>query len=106
MRTLFAALVLAGLATPAAAGTLCPDGSFAPGDSCLLSADGKFVIGGPPTLPPDVVVYPGFVYVEGRSVVVYRPRFDEEYRIGRPQRNRILDAPAGTPAIDIPRLDR
>jgi hypothetical protein len=105
MRQVLFALVLAGAATPAAAGTLCPDGTFTPGDSCVLSADGKFVIGGPPTLPPDVV-YPGFVYVEGRSVVVYRPRIDDEYRIGRPQRNRILDAPAGTPAIEIPRLDR
>jgi hypothetical protein len=57
------------------------------------------------TLPP-AVVYPGVVYAEGRSVAIYRPRFEEEYRIGRPQRNRILDAPAGTPAIDIPRLDR
>jgi hypothetical protein len=104
MRTLLFALVVAA-ATPVAAGTLCPDGTFTPGDSCVLSADGKFVIGGPVTLPPDLL-YPGVVYVEGRSVAIYRPRFEEEYRIGRPQRNRILDAPAGTPAIDIPRLDR
>ena len=102
MRTLLLALVVAA-GSPAAAGTLCPDGTFTPGDSCDLSFNGAFVIGGPVTLPPDGV-YPGVVYVESPSVVVYRPRFDDEYRIGRPQRNRILDAPPGTPAIEIPRL--
>ena len=105
MPRLMSALVLACLATGARAGTLCPDGTFVPGDSCILSFDGSHVIGGPVTLPP-AVVYPGVVYAEGRSVAIYRPRFDDEYRIGRPQRNRILDAPAGTPAIDIPRLDK
>ena len=32
MRALIAALILAGLAAGARADTLCPDGSFAPGD--------------------------------------------------------------------------
>jgi hypothetical protein len=94
------AMIFAGLATQAAAETLCPDGWYAPGDSCMLSANGKYVIGGPVTLPPDVW------FVEGRSVAVYPLRSDEEYRIGRPQRNRILDAPPGTRAIEIPRLGR
>jgi hypothetical protein len=98
MRALIAALVLASLAGAARADTLCPDGSFVPGDSCVLSFDGSHVIGGPKTLP-DVV------YVDSRTAAILL-RYDAEYRIGKPQRNRILDAPAGTPAIEIPRLDR
>ena len=98
MRALIAALVLASLAGVARADTLCPDGSFVPGDSCVLSFDGSHVIGGPKTLP-DVV------YVDSRTAAILL-RYDAEYRIGKPQRNRILDAPAGTPAIEIPRLDR
>jgi hypothetical protein len=98
MRALIAALILAGLAAGARADTLCPDGSFAPGDSCLLSFDGSYVIGGPKMLP-DVV------YVDARTAAILL-RYDAEYRIGKPQRNRILDAPPGTPAIDIPRLGR
>jgi hypothetical protein len=97
MRRLLAALVLAGLAGGARADTLCPDGTFVPGDSCILSFDGSHVIGGPVTLPP-------VVYIEGRSVVIVPLRADDEYRIGKPQRNRILDAPPGTRAIEIPRL--
>ena len=127
MRTLtltIALAVLALLGNAASAETLCPDGTFVPGDSCMLSFDGSHVIGGPKTLP-DVV------YVEHRSVAVvplrryhYRRHIryghlrhhrhhivrvvysDVEYRIGQPQRNRILDAPPGTPAIEIPRLGR
>ena len=98
MRALIAALVLASLAGAARADTLCPDGNFVPGDSCVLSFDGSHVIGGPKTLP-DVV------YVDSRTAAILL-RYDAEYRIGKPQRNRILDAPAGTPAIEIPRLDR
>jgi hypothetical protein len=97
MRRLLFALVLAGLATGARAGTLCPDGTFVPGDSCILSFDGSHVIGGPVTLPPDGV------YIE---TAIYPRRYEDEYRIGRPQRNRILDAPPGTAAIDIPRLGK
>ena len=98
MRALIATLVLASLAGAARADTLCPDGNFVPGDSCVLSFDGSHVIGGPKTLP-DVV------YVDSRTAAILL-RYDAEYRIGKPQRNRILDAPAGTPAIEIPRLDR
>jgi hypothetical protein len=98
MRALIAALVLASLAGGARADTLCPDGSFVPGDSCVLSFDGSHVIGGPKTLP-DVV------YVDSRTAAILL-RYDAEYRIGKPQRNRILDAPPGTPAIEIPRLAR
>jgi hypothetical protein len=103
MRALLAALVVAGLASAALASaaraeTLCPDGTFVPGDSCLLSFDGSHVIGGPKTLP-DVV------YVDVRTAARLL-RYDAEYRIGQPQRNRILDAPPGTPAIEIPRLGR
>ena len=98
MRALIAALVLASLAGAARADTLCPDGSFVPGDSCVLSFDGSHVIGGPKTLP-------NVVYVDSRTAAILL-RYDAEYRIGKPQRNRILDAPAGTPAIEIPRLDR
>jgi hypothetical protein len=103
MRALIAALVVAGLASAALASaaradTLCPDGTFVPGDSCLLSFDGSHVIGGPKTLP-DVV------YVDVRTAARLL-RYDAEYRIGQPQRNRILDAPPGTPAIEIPRLGR
>jgi hypothetical protein len=98
MRALIAALVLASLAGAARADTLCPDGSFVPGDSCVLSFDGSHVIGGPKTLP-DVV------YVDSRTAAILL-RYDAEYRIGKPQRNRILDAPPGTPAIEIPRLAR
>ena len=98
MRALIAALVLAGLGGTARADTLCPDGNFVPGDSCVLSFDGSHVIGGPKTLP-DVV------YVDSRTAAILL-RYDAEYRIGKPQRNRILDAPPGTPAIEIPRLDR
>jgi hypothetical protein len=97
MRILLSGLVLACLATGARADTLCPDGTFVPGDSCILSFDGSHVIGGPVTLPP------AGAYV---AVAPYPVAFDEEYRIGKPQRNRILDAPAGTPAIEIPRLAR
>jgi hypothetical protein len=68
------------------------------------------------------------VYVEGRSVAIvplrryhygrhYSHRYHrrravrvvyagDEYRIGQPQRNRILDAPPGTPAIPIPPLGK
>jgi hypothetical protein len=97
MPRLMSALVLACLATGARAGTLCPDGTFVPGDSCILSFDGSHVIGGPATLPPD-----------GAYVTVARHPlpFDDEYRIGKPQRNRILDAPPGTQPIEIPRLGR
>jgi hypothetical protein len=98
MRALIAALAVAGLAGAARADTLCPDGNFAPGDSCLLSFDGSHVIGGPKTLPD-------LVYVEARTAARLL-RYDAEYRIGQPQRNRILDAPPGTPAIEIPRLAR
>jgi hypothetical protein len=98
MRRLPLAIALACLAGAARADTLCPDGTFVPGDSCILSFDGSHVIGGPKTLP-DVV------YVEGR-VALLPLRVREEYRIGQPQRNRILDAPPGTPAIEIPRLGR
>jgi len=98
MRALIAALVLASLAGAARADTLCPDGNFVPGDSCVLSFDGSHVIGGPKTLP-DVV------YVDSRTAAILL-RYDAEYRIGKPQRNRILDAPPGTPAIEIPRLGR
>ena len=98
MRLLLASLVLVGLAGTARADTLCPDGSFVPGDSCMLSFDGSHVIGGPKTLP-DVV------YVDSRTAAILL-RYDAEYRIGKPQRNRILDAPPGTPAIEIPPLER
>jgi hypothetical protein len=84
MRTLIAALVVAGFSGMARAETLCPDGSFVPGDSCILSFDGSHVIGGPKTLP-DVV------YVDSRTAAILL-RYDAEYRIGKPQRNRILDA--------------
>jgi hypothetical protein len=104
MRRLLAALILAALAGAAHADTLCPDGTFVPGDSCILSFDGSHVIGGPVTLPRDT--WPPALYVEGRPVAIVRLRYDDEYRIGKPQRNRILDAPAGTPAIEIPRLAR
>ena len=56
------------------------------------------MIGGPKTLP-DVV------YVDSRTAAILL-RYDAEYRIGKPQRNRILDAPPGTPAIEIPPLER
>ncbi|HZY14889.1 MAG TPA: hypothetical protein VFE89_19450 [Beijerinckiaceae bacterium] len=98
MRRLALALFVAALAGAAHADTLCPDGTFVPGDSCMLSFDGSHVIGGPKTLP-DVV------YVDARSAAILL-RYDAEYRIGQPQRNRILDAPPGTPAIEIPRLGR
>jgi hypothetical protein len=98
MRALIAALIVAGLAGSARADTLCSDGSFVPGDSCVLSFDGSHVIGGPKTLP-DVV------YVDSRTAAILL-RYDAEYRIGKPQRNRILDAPPGTAAIEIPRLAR
>jgi hypothetical protein len=98
MRRLLAASVLVCLAGAADADTLCPDGTFVPGDSCVLSFDGSHVIGGPKTLP-DVV------YVDSRTAAMLL-RYDAEYRIGKPQRNRILDAPPGTPAIEIPRLAR
>ena len=101
MRARIAALVVAALAGfpgITRADTLCPDGSFVPGDSCVLSFDGSHVIGGPKTLP-DVV------YVDSRTAAILL-RYDAEYRIGKPQRNRILDAPPGTPAIEIPRLAR
>src|SRR5947209_1468745 len=101
MRARMAALVvaaLAGLAGIARPDTLCPDGSFVPGDSCVLSFDGSHVIGGPKTLPDAV-------YVDSRTAAILL-RYDAEYRIGKPQRNRILDAPPGTPAIEIPRLAR
>ncbi|MEA2759838.1 MAG: hypothetical protein QOH65_2451 [Methylobacteriaceae bacterium] len=98
MRSFMAALILAALAGAARADTLCPDGTFVPGDSCVLSFDGSHVIGGPKTLP-DVV------YVDSHTAAMLL-RYDAEYRIGKPQRNRILDAPPGTPAIEIPRLAR
>jgi hypothetical protein len=98
MRRLLAASVLVCLAGAARADSLCPDGTFVPGDSCILSFDGSHVIGGPKTLP-DVV------YVDSRTAAMLL-RYDAEYRIGKPQRNRILDAPPGTPAIEIPRLAR
>jgi hypothetical protein len=104
MRSFMAALILAALGGAAHSDTLCPDGTFVPGDSCMLSFDGSHVIGGPVTLPRDT--WPPVLYVEGRPVAIVRLRFDDEYRIGKPQRNRILDAPAGTPAIEIPRLAR
>ena len=96
MRALSLAIVVAAFAGGARAETLCPDGTFVPGDSCILSFDGAHVIGGPKTLP-DVV------YVDTRTAARLL-RYDAEYRIGKPQRNRILDAPPGTPAIEIPRL--
>jgi hypothetical protein len=96
--SLFAIAALTCLATAARAGTLCPDGTFVPGDTCMLSFDGSHVIGGPKTLP-DVV------YVDSRTAAILL-RYDAEYRIGKPQRNRILDAPLGTPAIEIPPLER
>jgi hypothetical protein len=98
MVRLLAALALGVLATGARADTLCPDGNFVPGDSCILSFDGSHVIGGPKTLP-DVV------YVDSRTARILL-RYDAEYRIGQAQRNRILDAPPGTPAIPIPPLGR
>jgi hypothetical protein len=98
MRRLLLALVLAGVASGARAETLCPDGTFVPGDSCILSFDGSHVIGGPVTLP-DVV------YVDSRSAAILL-RYDAEYRIGQPQRNRILDAPRGTAPIIIPPLGK
>jgi hypothetical protein len=98
MRSLLLALVLAGLAGAASAETLCPDGTFVPGDSCILSFDGSHVIGGPVTLP-DVV------YVDSRTAAILL-RYDAEYRIGQPQRNRILDAPRGTAPIIIPPLGK
>ena len=98
MRRLMLALSVAALAGAAHADTLCPDGTFVPGDSCMLSFDGSHVIGGPKTLPD-------LVYVDARSAAILL-RYDAEYRIGQPQRNRILDAPPGTPAIEIPRLAR
>ena len=98
MRTLTLSIVLACLASAAQADTLCPDGTFAPGDSCMLSFDGSHVIGGPKTLPD-------IVYVDARTAARLL-RYNAEYRIGQPQRNRILDAPPGTPAIEIPRLAR
>ncbi len=98
MRALIVILAFAALTVGARADTLCPDGSFTPGDSCMLSFDGSHVIGGPKTLP-DVI------YVEAGSRALARLlRYDAEYRIGKPQRNHILDAPPGTPAIEIPRL--
>jgi hypothetical protein len=100
MRGLLVAVVLAGLGAQARAETLCSDGSFVPGDSCILSFDGSHVIGGPVTLPP-----PGY-YIETGSVALVRSRIGEEYRIGQPQRNRILDAPPGTAAIIIPPLGK
>src|SRR3954447_6539816 len=100
MRTLALAIFLACLAGAARADTLCPDGTFVPGDSCVLSFDGAHVIGGPKTLP-DVIYVPA-----GSRALVRLLRYDAEYRIGQPQRNRILDAPPGTPAIEIPRLAR
>ena len=45
------AAVIGAIATPVGAQTLCPDGSFVPGDSCTLSFDGSRVIGGPVRLP-------------------------------------------------------
>jgi hypothetical protein len=100
MRRLIAALILAALAGAAHADTLCPDGTFVPGDSCILSFDGSHVIGGPVTLPSDVL------YLEGRGVAIVRSRIGDEYRIGQPQRNRILDAPRGTAPIIIPPLGK
>jgi hypothetical protein len=91
-------IALACLAGAARADTLCPDGTFVPGDSCMLSFDGSHVIGGPKTLP-DVI------YVDARTAARLL-RYDAEYRIGQPQRNRVLDAPPGTPAIDIPPLGK
>jgi hypothetical protein len=100
MRALIVMLALGLIAGAARAETLCPDGSFVPGDSCMLSFDGSHVIGGPKTLPD-------IIYVEAGSRALARLlRYDAEYRIGQPQRNRILDAPPGTPAIEIPRLGR
>jgi hypothetical protein len=98
MPRLLLAILLAALTTEVRAETLCPDGTFVPGDSCILSFDGSHVIGGPVTLPPDIL------YIQGRAVV--RVRLGEEYRIGQPQRNRILDAPPGTGAIPIPPLGK
>ncbi|MBV8851063.1 MAG: hypothetical protein JOZ16_15935 [Methylobacteriaceae bacterium] len=98
MRGLILALAFAALAGAARAETLCPDGSFVPGDSCVLSFDGSYVIGGPKTVP-DVV------FVDARTAAILL-RYDAEYRIGKPQRNRITDAPPGTPTIEIPRLGR
>jgi hypothetical protein len=92
------AIALACLAGAARADTLCPDGTFAAGDSCMLSFDGSHVIGGPKTLPD-------LVYVDARTAARLL-RYDAEYRIGQPQRNRVLDAPPGTPAIDIPPLGK
>jgi hypothetical protein len=100
MRVLMAVSVLAGLAGGARAETLCPDGTFVPGDSCILSFDGSYVIGGPVTLTSDVL------YLEGRGVAIVRSRIGDEYRIGQPQRNRILDAPRGTAPIIIPPLGK
>ena len=98
MARLFLVIALGVLAGAARAETLCPDGSFVPGDSCWLSFDGSHVIGGPKTLPDRV-------YVEGRSAVIVGLRHYHHYHhVVRVQRNRILDAPPGTPAIDIPRL--
>ena len=98
MRSLLAIVALAGLAGAVHADTLCPDGTFVPGDSCILSFDGSHVIGGPVTLPPAIYV--------AAPVAIVPLRYDDEYRIGKPQRNRILDAPPGTAAIEIPRLAR
>jgi hypothetical protein len=92
--------VLACVASAASAGTLCPDGTFVPGDSCTLSFDGSHVIGGPVTLPPVAL------YVEGRSVAIVPLRRLHPRRVVRVSRNPILDAPPGTRAIEIPRLAR
>lgn len=108
-KTIFAAIFsasLVGAAMQANAQTLCPDGSFVPGDSCTLSFDGSHVIGGPVRLRRLHAVP---AYIEGRSVaIVPLHRIHRHHRIvhvvHRVQRNRILDAPAGTPAIPIPPL--
>jgi hypothetical protein len=107
-RVLFATMVAAlagGFAAPASAQTLCPDGSFTPGDSCILSFDGSHVIGGPVRLP---ALHAVPAYIEGRSVaIVPLHRLHRHHRIVRVvQRNRILDAPPGTPAIPIPPLGK
>jgi hypothetical protein len=110
-RLLFAmmvAVLVGGAATQAGAQTLCPDGSFVPGDSCILSFDGTHVIGGPVRFPR---LHVAPAYIEGRSVaIVPLHRIHRHHRIVRVvravQRNRILDAPAGTPAIPIPPLGK
>jgi hypothetical protein len=46
-------LLVAALATNAAASTLCPDGTWVAGDRCTLAPDGSYVGGGRAVIAPD-----------------------------------------------------